>query len=352
MHARICFNSRQSVSEQLQSLGAKVVSLDMSSLRLGDKPINELEHLMTFVPSSVLYLNLGTNRLCNLKGSDLQRFFVSIAKTKARYVSLHHNALGLVKTEMLLPALAYLFDQLNALDLGHNEFWRKSSVEWRCLFANKKMEFMEYLNLSGDFMLTQGDELIQKMFSLLYLPVRRLSLALNEFGDQKGNDLSGLLRAISPTIKILDLQKNSLHHLSEETMKELEGALPSIVTLYVSSGEINRMSYVQLNAFAKLLPACNQVIAITRANKVATSDKIDYLQSKLYLGKKSATHVNTSPLLDANKHDTAMFLSNAWTFDKLRKVGLGQERAGFFNRLASCIDTNGGFLNDYVGGYK
>jgi len=161
MHSKISLNSRQSVVEQLQAVSSNVISLDMSSLRLGDLPIEEIESLLSLIKPSVLYLNVGTNRIHNLQGDNLTRIFSAISKTNARYLSLQHNELGSVKTEELLPAFSVLSHNLIAFDLSHNEFWRKTSVEWRCLFATTPP--MTYLNLSGcNFMLTRGGDMVQK----------------------------------------------------------------------------------------------------------------------------------------------------------------------------------------------
>lgn len=346
MHARICFNSHLSVSEQLQRLGANVVSLDMSALRLGDYSIDDLEGLMSLIPNSVLYLNLGTNRLNKLSGDSLPRFFMSVTKTKVRYVSLHHNELGSVSTEVLLPAFSYLFDFLHALDLGYNEFWRKTSESWKCLFSSKPIKNLEYLNLSGNFLLTQGEELIEKMLSLTSLPVLRLSLAFNQIGEKKAEDVNKLFRAISPEIKVLDLQKNALHYFSVDTMSQLKGSLSFVTTLYMTSGELNRMSYEQLDQFAQIVPACNQVIPITRAHKIASSEKVDYLQNKLTLGGLKA-HTQTNPLVDVNKHDMAMFLGATEVYNKLSKAE--KVCSGLFSRICSLLEAQN---SDYVVGCK
>ena len=341
MHARICLNSRQSVSEQLKSLETIIVSLDMSFLHLGNLPIDEIEQYIDLIPPSVQYLNLGTNKLHNLSARDLDQFCVVLSKkTNLRYVSLHHNALGSVNTEDLLSAIVKLSsDNLIAFDLGHNEFWRKASVEWRCLFSSKPLSTLVYLNLSGNFMLTHGDQLIQKIMSVP-LSVLRLSLALNQLGEKKAKELSGLLRAVSPTIKVLDIQKNALHHLAVDVLSELESALPSIETLFVTSGEINRMSYAQLDAFAKLLPACKQMVTINRVNKIVSSDKINYLQAKLNAGKVLGVQNMPSALFASNHHDAAMFLSDSdGIIGKLRRVVRGKDCTRFFNRLTDCVNV-------------
>jgi len=163
--------------------------------------------------------------------------------------------------------------------------------------------------------------------------VRRLSLALNQLGEKKVEHLEKAFRAISSAVHVLDLQKNVLHRLTIEKLNVLKGSLPFITTIYLTSGEINRMSYTQLDAFAHVLPACQQIVAINRLNKIVLSEKIKYLQSKI---NPSSVYIpsqlqKANQLLDGDNHYNVKFLLDSEiTDDKWEKTNT----MGFFRHKA------------------
>ncbi len=325
LHARISLYTCKSIVEQMQNLDKDVALLDMSTLRLGEYPIEALERLILLIPDHVVYLNLGTNRLNKLRDGDLERLFMSIAQSNIQYLSLHHNELGSIGAETLLPAVKPLLNRLIALDLGNNELWRKNSEIWQCLFASNSKNKLEHLNLSGNLMLTHAPQLATKIASIASLAPRCLGLAFNQLGEQNADGLMALFSAISVDVEVLDLQKNMLHHLSAETMLACADTLRHIKILYVSSDEVARMSAEQLRACAAMAPACHTVVALNRANLMSSSHKLTDLQSSLSSGHATVgAGRKKHPLLEANKHDPLFILADTRILDRLkhtRRVG-------------------------------